>query len=71
MLWVQMAQLAAAMLDRQADAEEAVRRAWAPAVQPLALHLVCGAAGLGDERLVPPALQLRYAVHDSMYLSQI
>ena len=43
------------MLDRQTDLEEAVRRAWAPAVQPLALHLVCGAAGLGSERLVPPA----------------
>lgn len=50
-----MADLAAVMLDHQTDPEEAVRRAWAPAVQPLALRLVCGAAGLGDERLVPPA----------------
>ena len=52
-----MAELAAVMLDRQTDSEEAVRQAWAPAVQPLALHLVWAAAGLGDERLVPPALR--------------
>ncbi|KAK9822206.1 hypothetical protein WJX81_005370 [Elliptochloris bilobata] len=44
----QMAELAVAMLDRQTDPDEAVKCAWAPAVQPLALHLAWATTGLGD-----------------------